>query len=146
MKDLKLIKIFTDGGSRGNPGPSALGVHIEDSEGETIEDIGKTLGVNTNNFAEYSAIVEALNWVIENRGEMPNLEKIEFYMDSKLAVMQITGMYKVKSLSLKSLLIAAKQKEAEIKLPISYKHVYREQNTKADRMVNLALDNKLSSA
>lgn len=146
MRDLKLIKIYTDGGSRGNPGPSALGVHIEDSAGETIKDIGKTLGINTNNFAEYSAIVEALDWVIENRGEMPNLERIEFYMDSKLAVMQITGMYKVKSPTLKALLIAAKQKEAEIKLPISYEHVYREQNTKADRMVNLALDNRLSSA
>lgn len=143
MQDLRVIKIFTDGGSRGNPGPSALGVHIENEAGETVKDIGKTLGINTNNFAEYSAIVEALSWVIDNRGEMPKLEKIEFYMDSNLAVMQITGMYKMKSPTLKSLLIEVKQKEAEINLPISYKHVPREQNTKADRMVNLALDNRL---
>lgn len=143
MQDLKLIKIFTDGGSRGNPGPSALGVHIESETGETVKDIGKTLGIQTNNFAEYSAIIEALDWVLENRGELSNLEKINFFMDSKLAVMQITGMYKVKSPSLKALLITAKQKELEIGLPISYEHVYREQNTKADRMVNLALDNKL---
>lgn len=143
MTDLKLIKIFTDGGSRGNPGPSALGVHIESETGETLADIGKTLGINTNNFAEYSAIVEALTWVIDHKSELSNLEKIEFYMDSKLAVMQITGMYKIKNEVLRGLVIDVKQREAEIKLPISYKHIPREQNTKADRMVNLTLDNRL---
>lgn len=143
MQDLKLIKIFTDGGSRGNPGPSALGVHIESEAGESLADIGKKLGINTNNFAEYSAIVEALGWVVDHKSELPNLEKIEFYMDSKLAVMQITGMYKIKNEVLRGLVIDVKQKEAEINLPISFKHVPREQNTKADRMVNLALDNLL---
>src|SRR5690606_11160319 len=110
MDKIRTITIYTDGGSRGNPGPSALGVYIE-ADGVSLAEIGKTLGVNTNNFAEYSAIIEGLNWVAERKNDLQNLEKINFFMDSNLAVMQLNGMYKIKSPTLRELLFKAKQLE-----------------------------------
>ena len=127
------IVIYTDGGSRGNPGPSALGVYIQKSSGEVLARIGKYLGVATNNFAEYSAIVEGLSWALENK-QKEKIEKISFYMDSQLAFSQLSGLYKIKN------------QEAEIAIPVFYHHIPREKNKQADFMVNLALDNQLKNA
>lgn len=143
MDQIRIINIYTDGGSRGNPGPSALGVYIESGDGGTLDQIGKTLGINTNNFAEYSAILEGLDWVLNHRSQMPELSKINFFMDSNLAASQLNGIYRVKNSKLRDLLFSAKQKEAEIGIPIHYSHIPREQNKKADKMVNMALDNKI---
>lgn len=140
--DLRTITIFTDGGSRGNPGPSALGVYIE-GDGQKLKEIGKTLGINTNNFAEYSAIVEGLSWVAENINQFPNLEKINFFMDSNLAVMQLNGLYKIKNAVLRDLYFKVKQLENKVSKPVTYTHVPREQNKKADRLVNMALDGEI---
>lgn len=137
------IRIFTDGGSRGNPGPAALGVYIEDSTGKTLAEIGKTLGINTNNFAEYSAVIEALDWIIKNSSTMPANTRILFFLDSMLVCSQMKGVYKVKNPGMKVLFEKAKLREAQIKFPISYSYVPREQNKNADRMVNYALDNSL---
>lgn len=137
------LNIFTDGGSRGNPGLAALGVYVENQNNEKLAAIGKTLGVATNNVAEYSAIVEGLNWILFNKKNMTKLSRINFYMDSQLAVRQLNGIYKIKSPHLRELLFSAKQKEAEIGLPIHYSHVPRDQNKKADTLVNMALDNTL---
>jgi ribonuclease HI len=136
------IIIYTDGGSRGNPGPAALGVYIEDGNGKELARIGKTLGINTNNFAEYSAIIEGLSWAVENKEKL-KIETITFYMDSQLACSQLNGLYKVKSENIRVLFFSVKQKEAYLNLPIYYNHIPREQNKKADYMVNLALDNNL---
>lgn len=143
MDKTKQLNIYTDGGSRGNPGPAALGVYIENDQGVTLDEIGKVIGINTNNVAEYGAIVEGLSWVLSHKHEMPNLQKIHFYMDSLLASSQLNGLYKIKNPNLRILFFEAKQKETEIDVPISYSHIPREQNKKADRMVNLALDNKM---
>ncbi len=143
MDQTTSINIFTDGGSRGNPGPAALGVYIENQSGMTLEEIGRAIGINTNNIAEYSAIVEGLSWVNSHKKDMPELKKVCFYMDSQLAASQLNGLYRIKNAGLRELLFKAKQLEAEIGLPVTYTHVPREQNKKADRMVNLALDNKL---
>lgn len=137
------INIFTDGGSRGNPGPAALGVYIETHDGNTLDEIGRSIGINTNNVAEYSAIVEGLSWVLRNKDKLNNLKKINFYMDSLLAVSQINGLYKIKSPGLRVLYFKVKQLESEIKVSTTFSHVPREKNKKADAMVNLALDNKL---
>lgn len=137
------IRIFTDGGSRGNPGPSALGVYIEDQNGKTLAEIGKNLGINTNNFAEYSAVIEGLDWVIKNSSSMTPDTRILFFMDSLLVCSQMKGIYKVKNPNIRLLFQQAKAKEAQINFPISYSHVPREKNKDADRMVNAALDNKL---
>lgn len=140
MYNLASINIFTDGGSRGNPGESALGTYIESDKGEEIKSIGKRLGITTNNIAEYSAIKEGLVWVKENIKEFDNLTKINFYMDSNLAVQQLNGIYKIKNEGLRKIFFEIRILENEIKIPISYTHIPREKNKKADKLVNLALD------
>lgn len=145
MEAIKHINIFTDGGSRGNPGPSASGVYIEDADsGDTLAEIGITLGVTTNNVAEYTAIVEAWNWIFENKSKLKSLSMINFYMDSNLAVNQLNGLYKIKNPNLRILLFKIRGRESEIGIPAIYTHVPREQNKKADRLVNMALDNKMN--
>lgn len=141
MNDVLAIKIYTDGGSRGNPGPAATGTHIEDQDGKILAEIGKTIGITTNNVAEYKAIIEGLAWILENISSMENLQRVDFLMDSNLAAMQLNGIYKIKNAGLRVLLFEARQLESQIKLPITYKHIPREQNKKADRLVNIALDN-----
>ena len=143
MDKTTTLSIYTDGGSRGNPGPSAFGVHIENQSGLTLDEIGQNLGTTTNNVAEYSAIVAGLSWVVKNKSKMPGLTRINFFMDSQLASSQLNGFYKIKNTQLRELLFSAKEKEAEIDLPVHYSHIPREQNKKSDRMVNLALDNRL---
>lgn len=140
MEKTSSINIYTDGGSRGNPGESALGVYISDENGDTLAEIGKTLGITTNNIAEYSAILEALTWVAENKKSMPNLQKINFYMDSQLAASQLNGIYRIKNANLRDLLFKIRQKEGEIGIAVLYSHIRREYNKKADKLVNLALD------
>lgn len=138
------ILIYTDGGSRGNPGLAALGVYIEDDKGNELVRIGKKIGQATNNVAEYSAILEGFNWLVENK-KKHEIESAYFYMDSELACLQLTGIYKVKNSKIREFVFQIRQKEAELKIPVFYKHIPREQNAKADSMVNLALDNMLKS-
>ena len=136
------ISIFTDGGARGNPGPAALGVFIEDENNVELARIGKTIGEATNNVAEYKAIVEGLDWALENKLKQ-NIESINFYMDSQLACSQLTGLFKVKNPRIREFVFEIRQKEAELKVPIFYTHIPREKNFRADYMVNQALDNML---
>jgi ribonuclease HI len=136
------ISIFTDGGSRGNPGPAASGVVIS-KNGEVIKKIGKTLGVTTNNVAEYTAVIEGLAWMVEHSREVGEYVAINFYMDSLLLCQQIKGIYRIKQPHLASLMYKIRQLESKIHVPITYTHVPREKNKDADRMVNLALDNLL---
>lgn len=137
------ILIYTDGGSRGNPGPSALGVYIEDENHKELVSIGKAIGITTNNVAEYSAILEAFLWLGQNPKLLQDDTKIYFYMDSLLAYSQIVGLYKVKNNRLREILFKIREQEAFLKKEIYYAHIPREENKKADRMVNLALDNML---
>jgi ribonuclease HI len=140
MDKLASISIYTDGGSRGNPGPSAYGVFIESENGEELISIGEKIGITTNNVAEYSGIKRGLVWVAENRINLKSLSKINFYMDSNLAVQQLNGIYKIKNARLREIYFGIKMLEQEIGLPIYYQHIPREKNKKADRLVNLALD------
>jgi ribonuclease HI len=138
------IIIFTDGGSRGNPGPAALGVYIQTEDGKALARIGKSLGVATNNVAEYSAIVEGFNWLLENK-EKFNIDTANFYMDSQLACSQLNGLYKIKNPAIRDFVFEIRQKEAVLKILVTFTHVPREQNKEADAMVNQALDNELNS-
>lgn len=138
------VVIFTDGGARGNPGPAAFGVFIQDENGKELARIGKTIGVATNNVAEYSAIVEGLNWLLENKKKY-NFTGANFYMDSQLAYSQLSGLYKIKNAKIRELVFSIRQKEQLLGIPVLYNHVPREQNRKADFMVNQALDNELRS-
>ena len=137
---LKNIKVFTDGGARGNPGPSAIGIYVTDGTGKMVAGFGKTIGVATNNVAEYMAVIEALSWIIENKKDFDRNAKIHFFLDSKLVCSQIIGIFKVENSNLQNLLFEVRDLEAQINFPIYYKHIPREQNSKADKFVNEALD------
>jgi len=137
---IKTLNVFTDGGARGNPGPSAIGVYIADENNKKIAGFGKTIGVATNNVAEYQAVIEALSWIIENKKDFSKDAKIYFSLDSKLVCSQIIGLFKVKNVDLRGLLFEVRDREAQISLPIYYKHIPREQNSKADVLVNEVLD------
>lgn len=140
---MEQINIYTDGGARGNPGKAAIGVYIEDQRGKNLAKIGKRIGKTTNNFAEYSAVLAGLSWILQNKKNLVNVLKINFFMDSELIVRQLSGVYKVKNSVLRELIFEIRKKEAEIKLPIFYSHITRDKNAKADKLVNFALDFKI---
>ncbi|HEV3233505.1 MAG TPA: ribonuclease HI family protein [Candidatus Dormibacteraeota bacterium] len=136
------LVIHTDGGSRGNPGPAAIGVVIEvEKEGrsEVIQEIAERIGVASNNVAEYRAIIRGL----EAAREL-GADSVTSLLDSQLVVEQLNGNYRVKHADLKPLHALVKQLAAEFPL-VTFQHVRREQNEEADRLVNAALDGNPTS-
>ncbi len=131
---LKEAKLFADGGSRGNPGPSASGFVILDLKDQIVVQEGLYLGVATNNQAEYTAVKIGL----EKAREM-GLTSLQVFLDSQLVVNQVNGLYKVKHRDLKPLYEAVKKLEKAFE-SISFTHVPREENTLADTEVNKVLD------
>lgn len=136
---MKLI-VHTDGGARGNPGPAAVGVVVENDEGMSLFEFGKIIGETTNNVAEYTAVVEALK---EIKKQISETHDITFYLDSILVVNQLNGLFKVKDSRLRELLAAVRVLEQEVGGEIRYLSIPREQNRKADFHVNQALDASL---
>ena len=128
------IVAHIDGGSRGNPGPAAYGVVIKTAEGEPLTSFAKFLGRATNNFAEYSGLLAVLEYALEH-----GYSRLRVLTDSELMARQISGQYKVRSLDLKPLHQEAQTMIARLE-SFSIRHVYREQNREADRLVNKALD------
>jgi ribonuclease HI len=126
--------MWVDGGARGNPGPAAVGYRIEDEAGEVLDEAGRTIGVATNNEAEYRALITALE-----RAAALGATEVEVRSDSELLVRQMTGRYRVKSPHLKQLWDEAQQ-AADGFERVRYIEVRRAENTAADRQVNLALD------
>jgi len=139
----KLV-IFTDGGARGNPGPGAIGAVIKAESGEILGEVSRTIGETTNNVAEYSAVVAALEWLRENmqRHKDTKTQRIQFYLDSVLVVNQLNGLFKVKDGKLRNLLVQVRMLEQEIGIDVIYTAIPREQNSQADALVNEALDGK----
>ena len=129
----KLI-IFTDGGSRGNPGPAGLGAIIYDENHKVLAEISEFLGVTTNNQAEYRAILAAIKKAVSL-----GAKEVEFYLDSELAVKQLNREYKVKNKDLAPLFLAIYNLTLSFK-KISFTHVPRERNKEADRLANEAMD------
>ncbi len=138
-----MIRVFTDGGARGNPGRAAIGVFVTDNKNNTLYTLGKTIGVATNNVAEYSAVVAALSWLVENKEFVGKHKTIHFFLDSLLLVSQINGIFKIKNQRLLEFVYKIREKESQINIPIRYFHVPREQNKKADKLVNMALDSNM---
>jgi ribonuclease H / adenosylcobalamin/alpha-ribazole phosphatase len=128
------VKLFTDGGARGNPGPAAYGFVLEDEEGTVLASRGERIGVATNNVAEYRALIAGLEKALELA-----LPEVEVVSDSELMVKQMTGEYRVKNEALRTLSIQASRLAREIG-KVSYTAVRREHNELADRLVNEALD------
>ena len=132
------LKIYTDGGARGNPGPAASAyVVIEDSK--VIHKDAKYLGVKTNNEAEYEAVIMALNWLQDNKAEVIKKEII-FNLDSELVTRQIIGQYKVKSNNLINYNLKIKNIEKLLGIKLKFISVKRENNKLADSLVNKILD------
>ena len=131
---MKRCIAYIDGGSRGNPGIAGYGVDVQDESGATVSSLSENLGIRTNNFAEYSALIGALRYALAN-----GYEGLRAYADSELMVRQINGIYKVKSPDLQPLYREAKALISKLK-SFSIHHVPREQNREADRLANLAMD------
>jgi ribonuclease HI len=123
-----------DGGSRGNPGPAAYGVVMRDGRGEVVARLKKYIGQNTNNVAEYFALIAALDYA-----QAHGIRALRLESDSELLVKQMRGQYKVKSEELKPLFERAKKMSQTLE-SFRIEHVYREQNREADALVNQALD------
>jgi ribonuclease HI len=127
-------RLYTDGGARGNPGPAAFAYVLEGLDGSVLEARSETIGVATNNVAEYRALVEGLA-----RAVATGVTELEVVSDSELLVKQMRGEYRVKNAGLIPLSIEAKQLAREIGR-VTYSAVRREENEVADRLVNEALD------
>ena len=130
------IKLFTDGGSRGNPGPSAIGYVLLDKDDNEVTKNSKYIGITTNNQAEYQGLKEGLEVCVSN-----NVHEIDVYMDSLLVVNQLNGVYKVKNRDLWPVYESVKELAKHFK-KIKYWHVPREMNRIADSMVNECLDSR----
>lgn len=140
-----MITVYTDGGSRGNPGPAAWGFSVSDENGKEVAGIGKYIGTNTNNVAEYMAVIESFNWLLSHRELFTNSSGISYFMDSELVCKQLNGLYKVKHPVMQNLYFTVREKEKELGVPVTFTHVRRENNKRADALVNKALDSITSS-
>ncbi|PIU24334.1 ribonuclease H [Candidatus Berkelbacteria bacterium CG08_land_8_20_14_0_20_39_8] len=140
-------KIFvnTDGGSRGNPGPAAIGVVFFDASGKEIHSYKSCIGRATNNEAEYQAIIKALEILLKSKWFSENNiaeKEVVCRLDSQLVVEQINGNYKIKQDHIKLLVAQLRQMISQMDLNISFVHIPREENKIADKLVNQALDEK----
>ena len=128
------VVIYTDGGSRGNPGPSASGFVVYGSDGEMLYEGGKYLGITTNNQAEYHAVKLGLEKALELK-----VDAVSFRLDSQLVASQLTGVYQIKNRELWPVHESIKELISRFK-KVTFTHVRREFNREADAMVNKILD------
>jgi len=134
QKTLRNCLAYIDGGSRGNPGSAGYGVYVVDPEGKQLARLSASLGIRTNNFAEYSALIAALQFAVAN-----HYGGIKIYADSELLVKQINGVYRVKNPDLRKLYDQAQLLISNLE-SFSIQHIPREQNREADCLANLAMD------
>ncbi|MEK7589971.1 MAG: ribonuclease HI family protein [Patescibacteria group bacterium] len=135
------IIIFTDGGSRGNPGPAGVGVVITGSNGKVLKEASKFLGEATNNFAEYEAVIVGLQTLkkIFSGDKLKELD-IEIKLDSQLVAEQLSGRYQIKEESLFGQFIKVHNMQVKDFSKITFTYIPREQNKEADRLANEAMD------
>jgi ribonuclease HI len=129
-----LITAYVDGGARGNPGPAGFGAYITDAQGKVLAELSEYLGHKTNNFAEYSGLLAALDFAVKHghRG-------LQVVSDSELMVKQMNGIYKVRSPELKELYERARALTRKLEY-FRISHVLRAKNKDADRLANEAMD------
>lgn len=136
MIDMNQVKLFTDGGSRGNPGPAAIGGVIYNLNDEKLKEFSEYIGESTNNIAEYSALIKGLRLCLEM-----GFKNVSCNLDSELVVKQLNKVYKVKDEKMKILYDVVIETTAEFE-SVSFTHVLRAKNKLADTLVNKALDNQ----
>ena len=126
-------QLFCDGASRSNPGDASIGISIL-LEGKEVHTISKKIGIATNNEAEYQALIDGLNYCVDN-----SIKEIKVFLDSNLVVEQVNKNFKVKAENLKVLNSKVDDLIQEFNF-IEINHVYREENKRADQLANMALD------
>lgn len=130
------IILYTDGASRGNPGPAAIGAVLKDCKGKLLGTISETIGQATNNQAEYQAVIAALKQALRL-----GAQRVELRADSELVVRQLNGRYRVREAHLKPLYAEVKALAGRLK-EFRVVHIDREENKDADRLANVALDHR----
>lgn len=138
MSTEKTYKLYTDGGSRGNPGPAATGWLLFDPVNQLIDFGGEYLGEFTNNYAEYLALASAITKIYKQNKSL-NIKTLSCYLDSELVVKQLSGIYKIKHPELAE--IAKKIQKLLLEFEtVNFVHVPRAENKFADKLVNICLD------
>lgn len=135
---MRVVRLYTDGASRGNPGPAALGAVITDAEGRVLQELSEYLGTRTNNFAEYRALQRGLEAARALAADV-----VHCFLDSQLVVRQLTGQYRVKHAQIRPLFEEV-QRLARTFRQVTYTHVMRADNAAADALANAALDRALA--
>lgn len=132
----KKVIIYSDGGARGNPGPSAIGILICDAKGRPVKECREVIGHGTNNVAEYRAVLKGLDLAAEL-----GAEEVDYYVDSQLVQRQLTGQYRIKTPHIQELVVEVKKLEKKFKR-VTYFQVPREHEKLkyVDKLVNIALD------
>jgi ribonuclease HI len=135
---MRKLSIYSDGASRGNPGPAGIGIVIGDEMGNVVREYEEFIGTATNNSAEYRALLKALELA---RGLQAS--ELECFSDSELMVRQLNGEYAIKNPRLQGLFLQVREKEKHFGR-VSYRHVSREDTLimKADQLANRAIENK----
>lgn len=138
---MEKIIVHSDGGARGNPGPSAIGVFVESETGEVLEEFSEYIGESTNNIAEYTAVLRGMMLLKARFGHQAGEITLDWKLDSELVLKQLAGEYKVKNPGLKPLHQEIQDLRVEF-ANVTFTHVRREYNKEADSLVNEALDTK----
>jgi ribonuclease HI len=135
----KIFDIYIDGASRGNPGPSAVGIFIRDSQGKELVKRGEYIGETTNNVAEYEALNRALDWIAKSKSKEFASSILKIHTDSELMVKQLMGSYRIKSQNLIPLAIKARSLMKKFK-GIEFKFIPRKDNKIADKLANKSMN------
>jgi len=131
---MKKLSVYVDGGSRGNPGPSGIGVVVLGPKGKRVREFKKYIGITTNNVAEYNAVIYGLQEALMERAD-----EVELCLDSELAAQQLLGEYKVKNAAIRPLFEQALHLASGFK-KFHITQIKREQNKEADKLVNKAIN------
>ena len=137
---MEKIIAYTDGGSRGNPGPAAIGVQILDTQGKVLKEVKEFLGNATNNFAEYQGVMVALQTLKQLYGKKTKEMDFEIRMDSELIKKQLNGEYQIKEPGLVPHYMEIHNLRVANFPNLTLTHVLREKNKEADKLVNECLD------
>jgi ribonuclease HI len=129
--------LYSDGGSRGNPGPAAGGCVVYDENKKELDRVGNHYGIQTNNFAEYQGLIDGLTLALKH-----DITELDVYLDSNLIVEQMNGNWKVKHVNIKPLFEKAKSLEEKFQ-KVQFRHVLRHKNKVADAIVNETLDKNI---
>ena len=137
---MDIVIAYTDGGARGNPGPAGIGIYITDASGNVLKEVAESIGNGTNNFAEYQAVMVALQTLKQMYGKKTKEISFEVRMDSELVQKQLSNEYQIKEPGLILQFIEIHNMMVKDFPRITFAHVRRELNKDADRLANEAMD------